>query len=313
MKYLGIILGGLYGLAYRSLAQSNSLEEYYSISSITFVWILPIAISIIPLLVAKKEIGNKKTLHALLPVLSVFLFFVFSLTTRLEDLLCILIISIPHLIVALIVGLIAGAIINRKDKNKLYSILLIPLILNPLESLLPESEESFSISSSILINSSTSNTWKYIIEVPEIKDSEYEPGFFNVIGVPRPIRSELNVINGKEYRIGYFTDGLELVESITSIDKEKYVVFKIHMDRSKLRDVPMDNHILKSDFFHFESISYTLNNVGKNKTELQLNCDYRIRSKMHAYANFWAELVIQDFEKNLLNVLKKKIENHLPL
>ena len=147
-----------------------------------------------------------------------------------------------------------------------------------------------------------------MIEVPEIQDHEYKGGFFNAIGIPRPIKSELKTMDGTQYRMGYFSDGLTLCETISEIDTLHSVEFAIHIDKSQLRDVPTDQHVLRSDYFTFDHITYELIELSPNKTVLQLSCDYTLNSKMNGYASFWADVIIDDFESRLLQALKGKVE-----
>ena len=312
-QYIGIILGSLYGLGVRFLLNprennAGEIYDYYNIYTISFIWILPIVISIIPLLFAKNEILESKWKQFVFPFLSVLLFFILTLSSGIEDWLCILIIAFPFLLTAGIVGLILGPIIKNRNSNKLFSIVLLPFILSPIESMIPNKSEHFSVESKVVIETDKQTVWDNLIEVPEIKDKEYDKGFFNYIGVPRPIKSELEIINGKEYRIGYFSDELKLYETLSKVDPLRYVEFNIHISESELRDLPTDKHLLKSDYFSFDNISYKLREISPDKTELILSCDYTLDSKMNGYANFWAEKIIKDFENRLLNSLKLKIE-----
>ena len=116
------------------------------------------------------------------------------------------------------------------------------------------------------------------------------------------------------YRIGYFSDGLELYETVSESVPNRKLSFEINLEQSKLRDTPTDQHILKSKNFRFESISYTLEPVSDKETLLLLTCNYQVNSKMNWYARIWADLIITDFEKRLLSCLKLKIEKeHAPI
>lgn len=310
-QYIGILFGALYGLGFRMLCEKESLNgiyDLYDIYSVTFIWIVPIVVGIIPILFAREEILKSKSKQFTFPFLSVLLFFLFALSSGLEDWLCILIIAFPFLFSAGIVGLLLSGYIKNRKSNKLYSIILLPLILNPLETYLPNNEEVYSVQSEIVIDAKKETIWNNLIEVPEIREDEYDYGFYNIIGVPRPVKSELEIIDGIEYRIGYFTEGLKLYETISEIDTFDFVNFKINIDKSELRNTPTDRHLLKSDYFKFKNISYSLRETNDGKTKLTLNCDYVLDSKMNFYANFWAKRIIKDFEEKLLDVLKEKIE-----
>ncbi|MBB3699162.1 hypothetical protein KMW28_26415 [Flammeovirga yaeyamensis] len=311
-QYLGILTGALYGLLLRLFfdpSEDIEIFKYYSINSISFFWIVPIIISVIPLLIGRKEVLLSKWKTIVYPVLSQILFFIITLSQGIEDWLCILILAFPFILVAGLVGLLITPLLKKKYHNKLYSIIFLPLIFSPIESIIPNNTKTYDVESSIIIEKTKSEVWANLIEVPEILEDEYQKGFFNYIGVPRPIKSEIKTVNGKEYRIGYFSDDLELYESISNINYLENVSFDIHINDSKLRNTPTDHHILKSDYFTFQNIKYELIHLSENKTKLILSCKYSINSKMNIYANFWAEQIIGDFEERLLSSLKYKLED----
>ena len=308
LPFAGILLSAGYGLVFRVLGDINGLEEYYSLYSFGYLCLVPVIMGIIPFFFAKKEIARSFGKQALLPILSVIVFLLITLITRIEDLICVLILSFPYLLVAAITGLLVGHWIGRQDKKNLYPLLLIPLIFTPSETLLPVHNVLYEVTANITIEGTKEVVWSHLIEVPEIAEAEYPAGFFNLIGIPRPLKSQLETIDGQVYRMGYFSDGLVLRESIAEIDSFQEVHFDIHMDESVLRSLPMDEHILKSDFFHFTNISYHLEEISPTQTALSLKCNYEISSRLNSYANFWAEQVIRDFEEKLLWVLKQKVE-----
>jgi hypothetical protein len=267
-QYLGIFLGALYGIFFRLVTGIEYVSGLYSIYSITFIWITPIIISLIPVFISSNSLYKSKSKLFFFPALAVLLFGFIAFSAGLEDLLCILILFFPYLLTAGIIGILVGTIISRNKINKkIFSIVLLPFILNPIENILPDNTDQYSVVSRVTINQSKSIIWKNIIEVPEILDEEYNNGFFNIIGVPRPVKSELRTIDNQIYRIGYFTDNLKLYETISDIDENRFVNFKIHIDKSELRNKPTDQHLLKGNYFSFENISYKLHPIDNNRTE----------------------------------------------
>lgn len=304
-QYIGFLIGALYGLVIRYFA------EFYGggVFVITFLYITPVIISIIPIFFSSTEIYQSKLKSFSYPFISVCLFFVFALVTRLEDIACIVFMGAPAILVAGLVGFFAGMIKRKMMKDKhLYSIVILPFILIPIENIFPDTTDFYSVQSKIVINQNVGTIWNNIIEVPEISEKEYEKGFFYHIGIPRPLYSKLKNKNGKMYRVGYFSEGLQLYETISEQRENEFVNFKIDIENSVLRNTPTDQHVLKGNYFKFENISYRLNPINENQTELILTCDYKVTSKMNFYADFWAEKIIKDFEVRLLQVLKNKLE-----
>ena len=82
-QYLGILLGATYGYIFRYLSGGDSVDEvydYFSVYTISFLWILPIVISIIPLWVGGQEILKSPWKQFFYPVLSVLLFFLMTMS-----------------------------------------------------------------------------------------------------------------------------------------------------------------------------------------------------------------------------------------
>jgi hypothetical protein len=310
-RFLGIILGVLYGFVLRLFGEGIFAGEMFSIYSITFIWITPVIISIIPILISSNQLYNTKLRRWMYPMITVALVLTVSVCTGLEDLFCILILGVPYFIVAGLVGFLVSWLVKRRiNAKRLYSVLLLPFLLNPIESLFPNTVSTYAVENSITIHASDEAVWSTILEVPEIKESEYTSGFFNNIGIPRPVKSQFEFIHDQRYRIGYFSEGLKLVESITHYEPLKTVSFYVHIELSELRNKPTDQHLLRSEYFKFQHITYTLEKIDDNKTSLTLRCDYVLESKMNAYASLWADAVIDDFEIRLLQALKIKLEKN---
>lgn len=309
-QYLGFILGIIYGLVFRLISDVEYLDGYYNVYSITFIWVIPMLIGLFPIMFSSSKLYLSPLKLVLYPIITICLFLITTLVTGLEDFFCLLIIGIPFFIAAGVVGILLGAYMKDKISNKkIYSIFLLPLILNPAENLIPNKSEEFKVEYSIIINKNRAEIFPNLLEVQTINEKQYGNGFFQIIGIPQPINSKMYNDGENLYRIGYFTDNFKLYESIDQSIENEFVSFQIHLDKSQLRNQPTDIHLVKSDYFKIGKISYKLIEVDTNKTKVILSCDYLLNSKMNSYANFWAEKIISDFEKRLLKSIKINIES----
>lgn len=311
-RFVGLIIGPIYGIFFRFYDSNGSPLKGVELSSVldfTFLLIVPIIIGITPIVFADKEDFTTIRSQFLFPIASVCLFLFFATVTRIEDIICLLIIGTPYLLVAGVIGVFAKRIKDKINKKKLYSIMLIPFLSLPIESQFNDYKESYSTESSIIINAKDSVIWDYLIEVPLIKENEYNKGLLNHLGIPRPNESKIEVHEGEEYRVGYFSDELILFEKIRDIQYLKQVSFEIDMDKSKFRNTPTDQHFVNSNYFRFGNITYKLEKISHSQHRLILCCDYKVKSKVNFYVDFWANTIISDFEERLLATLKLKIEN----
>ena len=140
------MLGAVYGLMFRIASEYASPDYFlfhFDIYSISFIWILPICIGIIPIIFAQDEMLQSDYKQFFYPLFSVLLFLLLAFSTGLEDWLCLLILGFPYLMVAGAAGLIIGTVIEKINARKLYSILLLPFIIMPIENQFSNQKEVF--------------------------------------------------------------------------------------------------------------------------------------------------------------------------
>ena len=303
-KYYGFIAGALYGLLFRLLAELNIL--YFEVFSITFLLIVSSVIALISNYFILEHIKYSKLKAFYYPILTILLFYIFCFITNLEDAICILILSIPQL---LIVG-VTGLLINQyvMQKKKVLPVMFVPFLFAPLEDLIPDTHTTYLVEEKIVIANKPEHIYPNLLDVPLITDKEYTSGIFQTLGIPRPVQSIVEKNEEDYFRKGYFTEGMILYESITDYKTNAFVDFSIDIAKSTLRNKPTDQHVLNSNQFTFDRISYYIVPLDDNTSEVRLQCEYSIASKVNVYANFWAETIIRDFEIRLLDVLKKKLD-----
>ncbi len=101
-KYGGILLGAGYGLAMRLLFNSSlrSRYDFTDLFSVTFLWIVPVLIGVAPVLAAPRQRLESVRYLFTGPIFSVFLFFVVAYITRIEDIICLVILGVPFIMAA---------------------------------------------------------------------------------------------------------------------------------------------------------------------------------------------------------------------
>lgn len=311
--YGGVLGGGLYGLLMRvffGVSFKNSDFDFVDLFSITFVWIVPIFVGMTPLIFSNKGYLGDMAYRIFKPVFSVLTFFVFCFVTRLEDIVCLIVLALPFLFVAGIAGAIFGGFILRYRQRKgiLYSVFFLPLITGVIEPSFPTPTGQYETTSSILINADKSEIWENIVRVREIKNDEYEKGFFNFAGIPRPLYAELDKDTLGGLRIGHFEGGLQFQENIIDWSKGELVTFDIKIIPSPSNRTIFEMHMLNGEHFKFLNATYRLKQVSNNKTELLLTTKYQLDTKINFYGEFWGQQLLADFQDRLLSVIKTRCE-----
>ncbi|MBL1280452.1 MAG: hypothetical protein COA33_009280 [Fluviicola sp.] len=303
-QYLGILISVLYAIVVRFLAENAILD----INSYSYLIVTPMLVGFIPFYLKQESFLQSRVKTILFPLISVLLFLIIAVISRWEDLICFAIIGIPYIFLSIFMSILLRHFLKKDDKgiNKnVLPIFLLPIILGSIEQQFPKNQQELFISNEIEILASKQEVWSNLLEVPDLSKEKYN-GLIHYFDVPRPIKSTYDAKSN--IRLGYFENGIVLNESVVQNIEYKKLVFSINISESELNNSPTLRHVLESQSIEFKSISYELTSIGENKTKLRLNTQFKIHSNLSFYGKFWSKMIIEDFEKNLLNSLKSVIE-----
>lgn len=307
-SYFGIIFSTIYALIFRILVEFGIVD----INSWTYIILVPFVMGYIPFMLDKKAFMESRLKSIFFPLLSVTLFLFIAFITRLEDLGCFIILFPPYVFFSIVLSVIFRYILNAEDsqnsnkiKRNSFLFLAIPILLGNAERHLDKKESKLTVSHKIIIKASKETIWNNLFSVPDLTNY-VEKSTFNYLGFPNPIKSEYNATSNT--RLGYFNNGIILNESVIQSKKLEELSFIINVEKSNLKSSQTFNHILKNKNLIFDNITYKLRSINKNTTELTLVCDYKVKSNIPFYGEFWSENIILDFEHKLLTALKKQNE-----
>jgi len=304
--YSGLIASVAYSLIVRYLAEWNVIQ----INSISYLIVTPMIAGYLPYLFENKNFITNKYKCITLPIISTLLFLLIAVITRIEELICFVIIGIPYLIISVLVSLyFRNSILTSNDyntKNNYLPFIFLPLILGTIEKNSQKVETNHFVENQIEINTSSSNLWKYLYEVPDLSNYT-QNSLINYLGVPKPVHSTYDSI--KNIRLGYFDNGLILNEKVIETVHEKKLGFAIDFSKSNLNQNLTLKNIVREKSMIFDGIYYELIPISSNKSILKLKCNYRLNTNLTQYASFITYKILNDFENNLLGALKCKLEN----
>ncbi len=189
---------------------------------------------------------------------------------------------------------------------------MVPFISGFIEARFPMPTTRFETSASVIVNAGVTKAWENIIRVKRITPDEYEPGFFNRAGIPRPMYAELSYDSLGALRTGHFEGGLVFTERVMAWEKNHFIAFDIHIVPSTSGNSVFEKHILSGEHFNFLGASYKLDSLGPNQTRITLGSSYRLSSNLNAYGSFWGNLILGDFQERLLGVIKLRCESGQP-
>ncbi|KAA3439846.1 hypothetical protein [Rufibacter hautae] len=302
---IGIVIGIAYGLITRLVFGYKA-----TLASVTYLFIIPTILGIIPLMFADTDKLKSYRNIIFIPWLTVSTFFLTMFLIGLEDFICLLVLAGPFFILGTIGALLFRLvqINNHKSKGKLLTLVLVPFLFAPIENYIKTPSETYSTISEVVILSKPEVIWDNIVEVKTIKKGEYNSGFFNSVGIPRPISAtvEKKEIDGQ--RIGKFEGGLKFIETITEYEDFKKVSFDIEIDPKTVRQKVFDQHVLNGNYFTFVDATYKLTELNNGQVKLTLLSSYRLTSTINFYGKFWGDIILSDFQNRLLSVIKARCE-----
>jgi len=245
-----------------------------------------------------------------IPWLTVATFFLTMFLIGLEEFICLLILAGPFFTLGTIGAFIYRLIqINKqKSKGKFLSLLIIPFLLSPVEELVKSPSSTFQIESEVVISSTAETIWDNIVEVSTIQGTEYTPGLFNKIGIPRPLNATVDEKRVGGHRVGNFEGGLRFIETITRYEANRVVSFDIKVDPKSVRPNVFDQHVLNGNYFTFVNATYEITPLPNGQVNLKLSSSYQLTSKINLYGKFWGDIILKDFQDRLLKVIEKRSE-----
>ncbi|MCC7026554.1 MAG: hypothetical protein IT265_06340 [Saprospiraceae bacterium] len=302
---IGIVIGIAYGLVTRLV-----FGERATLASITYLFIFPTILGIFPLMFADNDQLKSYKNIIFIPWLTVATYFLTMFLVGIEEFICLLILAGPFFILGTIGAFIYRLVqINKKkNKGKILTLIFIPFLFAPIEEYIKSPSATFKIESDVIISAKPGTIWNNIVEVKTIQENEYNSGFFNDIGIPRPIRATVDRKEIGGQRIGSFEGGLKFVETITQYEPKKIISFDITVDPKSVRPNVFDQHVLNGNYFTFVDATYELTPLSNGQVNLKLSSNYQLTSTINFYGKFWGDIILKDFQDRLLYVIEKRCE-----
>lgn len=308
-KYGLLIIGIAIGIAYGVVTRLVFGQEA-TLASVTYLFIIPTILGIIPLMFADNDKLKSYRKIIFIPWITVATFFLTMFLIGLEDFICLLILAGPFFILGTVGALIYRIVqINReKSKGKLMTLVLLPFLFAPIEDYIKSPSEIFNVKSDVVINAKPQFIWDNIVQVETINREEYNSGFFNSVGIPRPISATVDKKELGGRRVGNFEGGLMFIETITEYEKDMKVSFDIKIDPKTVRQKVFDQHVLNGNYFTFVDATYELTELENGQVKLTLSSSYQLTSTINFYGKFWGDIILTDFQDRLLSVIENRCE-----
>ena len=239
-QYLGIILSTISALVIRILAELDIIE----VNSISYLIITPMLIGFIPFFLKQRSFLDSYLKVITFPLFAVLLFLILAVISRLEDLICFIIIGSPYILFSIIVSLVLKKILKKRNDDILKNalpIFMLPILLGTIEKQLSKEKSELDISNEIIIHTNRKTVWDNLLSVPDLS-KQTKNSFLNYIGIPKPIKSTYNPVTNT--RLGYFENEIILNESVVQRIELKKLAFEINLEKSNFDNSKTLKHIL---------------------------------------------------------------------
>lgn len=286
----------------------NSL---FMVMGLTFLFALPVIIGALTVYFSEPEKAKSTRYCITTPWLPVILFMAITIVFAIEGWICWLMALPLFMLGGSVGGLIGGYLRSRKGNDRLnVSVLvLLPFLLAPLESMIETIPATYEAYTYIDIDAPAERIWDNVTRVKEITLEEDKGYLTRAMGLPRPVRAELDFEGVGAYREAIFTNGLVFHETVTEYADNQKMVFSIKAYPHEIPSTTLDEHILiGGDYFDVLNGTYELEELANGMHRLHLSSRFQMNTTFNFYAGWWGKLIMKDIQNNILQVEKKRSE-----
>ncbi len=312
IRYLIIIgLPTAYALVLRVFFGMDTWERLFSVMSVSFLFCLPTIVGAFTILLSNDQDARKLWYRFFIPWIPILLLFLITIILSLEGWACWLMILPIFLLAASIGGLIGGYFKFRGKENKTYisTLVLFPFVIAPIESRIGAIPGTYEAYTYIDIHAPADKIWENVTRVSTISPEEDMGRLTLLLGMPRPVKAELNFNGVGAKREAIFTKGLVFHETVLEYKEQKKMVFSIDADPYSIPSTTMDEHMLiGGKYFDVLTGTYTLEKLNDDNYRLHLYSHFKLNTNFNFYASYWARWIMQDIQNNILQIEKARAE-----
>ena len=300
-----------FALVVRGLFGIEDWTSFYSVMTISFIFLLPVGVGALTIAVSKAEQAKNIFYQLFAPWLPICAFFVLTLLLSIEGWGCWIMILPVFLVAGSIGGLIAGYFKQKKKDDRMYLSLLVllPFFASPIEQMIGSIPGQYKAYTYVDIHAGRDKIWSNVTRVRAINKEENNGWLTGALGLPRPIKAELNYEGVGAFRKAIFDKGLVFDETVLKYKPQQLMVFSIRANPYDIPSTTMDKHIvIGGEYFDVLNGTYELEQLNSNTFRLHLYSHFKLTTTFNFYASWWAGWIMKDIQKNILQVIKARAE-----
>lgn len=228
-----------------------------------------------------------------------------------EGIICIIIAS-PILWLMVFSGaLVMHWVCNKVWKSKaLHSMALCAMLV--LGVPFPEQDQTYQKSESIIIHSSPERIWQAINHIEDVSEQQFYQSsiLLPFLGIPAPKSAVTVWENGQWVRKCQWHKGIYFDEPIISQIPNQQLRWQFNFYDDSVPKGTLDDHVTINGK-HFKLLwgQYDIEKIDDTSSKLTFTIHYRITTNLNFYAGLWGEWVMNEFNRDILNLYKQRLES----
>src|SRR5882724_1193253 len=304
--YFGLAAGVVYGFLIRFLFSNYHLQDYWTVMTIGFMFLVPFALGILAVYFGEADGPRSWKFRIFMPLVPALLLLLIAAIIGWEGRIC-LIMALPIFMVMSSAGGLAAGIFSTAKNSRgrkvpfVVFFALAPLISSAIETRLPLPQAMRTVEAQITISAQPHAVWQNIERVREIKPEEQRTGFFHRLGFPRPLEATLSQEGIGGVRHATFERGVLFVETINKWEMDKELAFSIKADTKSIPPTTLDEHVtIGGPYFDVLNGEYRIESTADGKVILHLSSQQRLSTRFNIYAGLWTDYIMRDIQQNIL-------------
>lgn len=331
MKSLfAICLATLYGFLMRLFF--GFADGFFEVMSIAFIFLVPLGIGALTIRFSEQKRIKSRVYAFFAPWLSSLALLLLTIAVAIEGTICWVMAYPVFAIVAGIGGLITRSFLLRQERQleeeideksldggkdfrnngnlQVSLLLLLPLFVALVERTIEFRPQEFRAKNFIDIQAVDTTIWANVTRVRDISTLEDRSGINRWLGMPRPIRAELDTLAVGGYRKAIFERGLVFHETVTEYEPLHHMTFSIEANPEEIPPTAMDEHVVVGgEYFDVLEGRYELEALENGTYRLHLSSRFVVKTSFNFYSGWWARWIMSDIQENILQVIKQRSES----
>ena len=324
-----ISIACVYGLVMRIFF--GSADGFVEVMSMSFIFLVPFGIGALTVRFSNPARVKSRVYAFFAPWLSSLALLVVTIAVAMEGTICWVMIYPVFAIAAGLGGLLMRYYLLRQNrptpevfddrtldggedfKNKgnlqVSLLLMLPLAAAFFEKNIEFQPQTFTAYNTIDIQAPDSLVWAHVTRVGEIAETEDRSGINRLLGMPRPLRAELDTLAVGGYRKAVFERGLVFHETVFEYEPLRRMAFHIEARPDEIPPTAMDEHVVVGgEYFNVLEGRYALEPLGAGRCRLHLSSRFVVSTSFNFYAGLWARWIMSDIQENILQVIRRRAE-----